>query len=177
MKDIKDVVDYIRRIMEKEYLCHIQFVRIIALDLCKKYGGNKTIVELASLLHDIGKSVGDPHEITGAKLSRKLLKEWGFDDDIVNKVSRCILRHNLRTELPETLDEKIVATADAASKIKYMLAFSLLSKKETVKEKAHWIMKHMKKAYKNILFDDFKKEIKLVYDKDTLILGKILKTT
>lgn len=52
----KDIIDILLQEKKKEYLCHIKYVVEIALFISKKYKKvDKKIIEIACLLHDIGR--------------------------------------------------------------------------------------------------------------------------
>jgi hypothetical protein len=72
------------------------------------------------LLHDIGFS--DPafkkegHEVVGARLVPGILRTFGFDEPTCNAVSHCVRSHKGKTELPETIEAKILYDADVLEK-------------------------------------------------------------
>jgi uncharacterized protein len=71
-------------------------------------------VQKAALLHDIGYTVGEPHNETGAKLARAILgQSANVHKPEIEKTVKIILRHPIayRDKL-ETLEEKIVWDAD-----------------------------------------------------------------
>lgn len=95
------------------------------LILERESGADVRIVELAALLHDIAR----PEELAangaichaehGAKLAIPFLEKCGFrDSGMMEKISRCILRHRYRGQnKPESLNEKIVYDADKLDSI------------------------------------------------------------
>lgn len=92
---------------------HLERVLRTAVLLSEKEGANLELVQLGALLHDIGHVIGEPHNETGARLAREILKEAGYPEEIIEKVARIVFRHreSLGHEL-ETLEEKIVWDAD-----------------------------------------------------------------
>lgn len=97
---------------------HFKMVRNYALLLSKKYNANKKVVELAALLHDIGRIKYGPrrHAMTSAIEAEKILKKFNYDKEIVKKVKGCILSHrHSSTRRTESLEAKIVKDADALS--------------------------------------------------------------
>ena len=85
--------------------------RLTKLLIAKGISVNKTLVDRASLLHDIGKfealSKGIPHEEKGYKI----LKKEGFDE-IANIVKKHSLFSVLSKKAPVTWEEKIVFYSD-----------------------------------------------------------------
>jgi uncharacterized protein len=92
---------------------HVKRVCKIATLLAEREGADLELVRLGSILHDVGRAVGEPHNETGAKLAMDILRERGYPDEIIEKVARNVFRHrqSLGLEL-ETLEEKIVWVAD-----------------------------------------------------------------
>ena len=56
---------------------HVNRVFKVATFLAKKEKADLELVQIGSLLHDIGRVVGEPHNETGAKLASKILTEIG----------------------------------------------------------------------------------------------------
>ncbi len=110
----------------KEVMAHVAAVRELAMRIAKKAQENghkvdKNLVELGSILHDIGRSKthGIDHAVEGAKVARRL----GLPDEIVNIIERHVgagipkedaVKIGLppKDYIPLTLEEKIVAHAD-----------------------------------------------------------------
>ena len=92
---------------------HLERVLRTAVLLSEKEGADLELVQLGALLHDIGHVIGEPHNETGARLAREILREAGYPEEIIEKVARIVFRHreSLGHEL-ETLEEKIVWDAD-----------------------------------------------------------------
>jgi len=65
------------------------------------------------LLHDVGWSVGQPHNETGAKLATEILKNMNYQPEKSAKIVKIVLFHPLDfKDKLETLEEKIVCDAD-----------------------------------------------------------------
>ncbi|HWJ02238.1 MAG TPA: HD domain-containing protein [Verrucomicrobiae bacterium] len=92
---------------------HAMRVRNTAIYLADKEGGDRTVVELAALLHDIGKetTLEKSHAGSSASLAVTILQKYNYPGDIVEKVKHCVLAHTLEIE-PQTLEAKIVFDAD-----------------------------------------------------------------
>ncbi len=152
---------------EKEYYCHVQFVSSIGSELAKTCKVNKSLVETACLLHDIGRDFeikNEDHGDAGERISKDILHQSGFTFQEQKLILKCIKNHC--KELPPeklSVEERIIITADSASKVLFHEAFTLLCKKQTYSEKLEWAKKYLEKGYKNILFSDYKTSIESRY--------------
>ncbi|MDD2807616.1 MAG: HD domain-containing protein [Patescibacteria group bacterium] len=146
-----------------EYVCHVAFVYKIALDLQKRFGGNRRVIAAAALLHDHGRGHHDkPHQELGAALARKILKKLNYQNDEIEQVVTCILNHSARASAKSSIEEKIVSSADGAAQVIYSPLFGLLSKKEPC-EKSAWVLKHLAKGFAKISLPEFKQEVAPFY--------------
>lgn len=98
---------------------HVQRVRTNAEELVAEHpSADMTIVQLAVLLHDIGRSKEEEDDIKdhaewGAEETEKLLDEHGASDEMTRAVAHCVRAHRYSTETsPETIEAKIVSDAD-----------------------------------------------------------------
>jgi len=104
-------------------IAHCKAVSALALNIAKrsKKPVNLELVEVAGLLHDIGRSNthGIMHAVEGAKIAKKK----GLPDEIVSIIERHIgagltkedavkLGLPVKSYMPETIEEKIIAHAD-----------------------------------------------------------------
>ncbi len=120
-------IDKIIAIVKKELsssshdIEHTLRVRNTALKIAAHtVGADKTIVELASILHDIArvKEDTDPvrtidHAVLGAEMASAILKQFGYSSEIIEGVSNCISTHRYRgNNLPKTIEAKILSDAD-----------------------------------------------------------------
>ena len=92
---------------------HVRRVVQIATFLAEKEKADIELVQAGALLHDVGWTVGQPHNETGAKLAGEILRELGYPEEKSVKVVRIVLCHpiDFRSKL-ETLEEKVVWDAD-----------------------------------------------------------------
>ena len=113
-------------ILNKEYMStsedsynfweeHIKYVVQESLELAKTYGTDIEIVELAALLHDIAlmSKTGTrlEHHVNGANIARNLLTKYGYQEEKLNKVAKCILNHR-SSKNSTSIEELCVADAD-----------------------------------------------------------------
>jgi len=130
------------------------------IQLAKKMGADKEIVELAVWLHDLGSvSCGeaeqDRHHITGRDLSQEILKQYKYPADRIERVLHCIYAHRATQDIPrETLEAEIVASADAMSHFYYLddlfyLAF-IVRRYETDDARA-FVLKKLSNSYKKLM--------------------------
>ncbi len=109
---------------------HIERVRSLALSIGEKEKANLQVIEIASLLHDIGRKaefackgkkedgVKFCHSIEGAKEAKKILCDFDIDEKSVNNILHCISSHRFRNEeIPETLEAKVLFDADKLDSI------------------------------------------------------------
>ncbi len=94
---------------------HLKYVYREATELAKKYEADLEIVQLGALLHDIAllERVGtkaDHHE-NGKRLAERILQEYGYPEDRMQRALGCILHHR-SSKNAENLEELCVADAD-----------------------------------------------------------------
>lgn len=97
---------------------HFAPVHYYAKMLAEKLGADVEVVELAAWLHDIGSIMKGrkDHHITGAEIAEQKLREFGYPEEKIQKVKRCILSHRGSQNLSRaSVEEQIIADADALS--------------------------------------------------------------
>ncbi len=72
---------------------HTLRVRSLALRLADELGAERTVVELAALLHDVEKRAGRDHAWAGAIEARRLLDARGVNEDLIRGVVYAIDTH------------------------------------------------------------------------------------
>ncbi|MFA6160191.1 MAG: HD domain-containing protein [Parcubacteria group bacterium] len=93
---------------------HIKPVIEYSKQMAEKYDADVEAVWLGAIMHDICRLTEEnPHDELGSKKAFSILIEKGFDENIAKKVSNIILTHRCKKFPPETLEQKIVASADA----------------------------------------------------------------
>lgn len=165
MNIIEKIKSQVKEQFPKEYACHLLFVLDIALDLQRKKGGDKDVIEIASIAHDIGRSQNDDNSQHAELGSQKIiawLKEFKYDEERILKISRCALMHN-KTGGFASIEEEIVCNADHLSKLLHLDMFMLMCKKDNYIDKAKWALKYIEKGYNNLTFQDLKQEYLSLY--------------
>lgn len=116
------MINKIRELVKKEhekndYDFHISIVVKNALKLAELLNADKEIVEIAALMHDLGRAKGiktgedNNHHLISAEKARLILTDHPKKEKIIS----CILSHrgNKDDYPPKTIEEKIVSNADA----------------------------------------------------------------
>lgn len=103
---------------------HTERVLNLAIKIGEKENADLEIIELAALLHDIGRKDEDEskgkicHAEQGKILARKFLEEKGFETEKIERVSHCIECHRFRRDkIPETKEARILFDADKIDSI------------------------------------------------------------
>jgi uncharacterized protein len=103
---------------------HTERVLRLCLRIGKKERADLAVLELAALLHDIGRGAEDEsngrvcHGREGAVLARELLGRHGLDAGLVNRVVHCIRTHRFRKRaVPRTLEARVLFDADKLDSI------------------------------------------------------------
>lgn len=151
---------------KKEYVCHIQYVVEIGLRLAEEHGADPDVIEIACLLHDLGRDKelpGEEHAQTSYRLSKEMLADSNLSPEQQEKILSAILLHN-SDAVPETIEQQIVRSADAGSKVEYHEAFMLMCKKPTYEERLVWGMKYLEKGYEKICLESYRNTLKKKYE-------------
>jgi uncharacterized protein len=103
---------------------HTERVRRLCLRIGRKEKADLAVLELAALLHDIGRGEEDRtdgktcHARAGARLARELLVRRGLDRGLVREVVHCIRTHRFRRKAsPLSLEARILFDADKLDSI------------------------------------------------------------
>lgn len=117
----------------RDDVLHTRVAHKYALYLLEKEAGEKSIVEPAVILHDVGwsrlkpeeikiafgthakgekaKKLNRIHEVEGARIAREILSKLGYEASSIDKIARIIERHDSGKN-PQTIEEKLVKDAD-----------------------------------------------------------------
>jgi len=94
---------------------HALRVTAWAKKLAAEEGANSLVVELAALLHDIGRSgaVEKTHAESSAGLAATILRKYQYPEEVVSAVREAIITHSReRGYEPATLEAKVLYDAD-----------------------------------------------------------------
>lgn len=117
---------------------HVKQVIEFSRQMAVKYGADLEVVWLAAILHDIARLDDyEPHDVIGSETAYMLLIEKGFKYSLAEKAKVAILRHRCKEYVPETLEQKIIATADAMAHFIPPFYF--------------WIAKYSNKSFEEVL--------------------------
>jgi len=98
---------------------HTQRVHKLCMHIGTIEGADLEVLEIASYLHDIGRSYQDRskgavcHAAKGAEIAGEILKDYPIEQDKRDNIIHCILSHRFRnTHHPETLEAKVLFDSD-----------------------------------------------------------------
>ena len=172
---IKKAEDYVKpQYHEGFFKHHILIVKKCALDLAEQLGGNKEIIELAVLFHD--STVSDEnkdHNITGATNAENFLQSENYPEEKIQHVKDCILTHRFRDKIPESLEAKILASADAEAHFKtfpYIAYFYI--KKKGAEDAFKVLREKINRNWNKKMLPESKEKVKEHYE----IINKMLLT-
>ena len=103
---------------------HVERVRATATRIAREEGADTGIVEVAALLHDIGRKEEMEsrgaicHAEKGEALSREILGRLDFDREKIEAVAHCVLAHRSRNQhIPRTSEARTIFDADKLDSI------------------------------------------------------------
>lgn len=156
---------------------HIKLVEKNALWLLEKLPqANREVVLAAVWLHDImrvldqemAKDNSGDHAIEGAKFAEKMIDQLEINNpekDLILEAIRC---HSCKKELPQSLEAKIIASADAMAHMypEFFLGLLKYDQSFEISEMKSFAVKKIEKDLNNKIFFDFAKDhIKDNYNK------------
>ena len=151
---------------------HIVVVEECAKELATQEKANMEIVMLGVYLHDIAqiRKIDDEekHDIVGAVVAENIMRQYGYDILTIEKVKGLILAHRCKDRKPETLEEKILATADAVSHFRgdfYLYLLWQHDPKETLEASIQYDLEKMERDFREkIFFKSARKKITPAYE-------------
>lgn len=129
---------------------HTESVVKHAKNLAKQLGADEEVVEVAAWLHDISriKAMDEGHHIYGAEEAGKVLQGLGYAADKIEAVKACILTHSSDENYPpQTLEAKIIASADALPVFDDFLSVVLLANKIHPDNPRAWLLDRYEKSW------------------------------
>lgn len=168
IEDIKKLLNDVCKDDRVKY--HINPVVEIACKLARELDADIEVVEIAAYLHDITKITEkrENHHITGAEYAENFLMKYNMDAKKIEQIKNCIKKHRGSSEFTrDTIEEKIVATADAVAHIEHPLTlfYAWYGRRQCqIDEGADGIIKKLERSWDKIEFDDIKEKLKEKYD-------------
>ena len=158
------------------YENHVFVVAEKARAIAEEEGANSELAEVAGMLHDIADasmSRFDPdHEAKSLEIARELLEEVGYEaSEIAVVVDDALRFHGCRNgELPQTMEGKVLATADAVAHLTtdfYDFATTALADEgKTATEIQAWLQPKVERDYhRKIAFPSVRAECTEAYNK------------
>ncbi len=152
------------------YEFHFKPVVKYALELSKKLGGDKEIIEISAWLHDIGSIMHGrkDHHIIGAKIANDFLLNINYPINKIKIVKKCILNHrgSIKNNR-KSIEEKIIAEADTMSNfdnISGIFKAAFIYEGLDQDEARVAVRKKLENKWKKLHFPESKKIIKPKYE-------------
>ncbi len=146
---IKNIVKKLASAEDWQY--HILPVLTYSRKLGKKLEADREVIELAALLHDIGRlKYGDKdHHLTGAQEAEKILRKYNYPPALIRRVKHCIEAHRSQHgPRPKTIEAKVIANADGMVHFDILpLYFYWQAKKQNFNEALEWVEKKYQKSW------------------------------
>jgi hypothetical protein len=149
---------------------HLKLVETYTLSLINSYPDvDKDSLLLAVWLHDTEylKTVDKSnHEQDGCDEAELIMKKFDWDQKDINKVKDIIITHSCKDNMPETIEQKILSTADAMSHFNkdFYLNIAVLGQRNK-EEFVKWASAKLEKDYREkIFFPEALEEIKPQYE-------------
>lgn len=95
-------------------LGHALRVREWGKKIAEVEGADTLIIELAAILHDIGRSgtLAKTHAESSSALASGILQKCGYSNSVIERVQGAILSHSREGYEPESIEAKIIYDAD-----------------------------------------------------------------
>lgn len=149
------------------YNGHVRLVAKYAEEISEKVKANTEIAILASLFHDIARTwnVNDDPALMDESLikAEEIMQKYNYTNDEINQVKQAILSHGCHEKAPETIEGKVMATADALAHLLSDFYFILpfygwLKAANTFDGYRSWLLAKIERdMHKKIFFEEYKK--------------------
>jgi len=172
-------IDQLKKLVKEEcfknnrewfYKTHLIQVEKFAKILLKKLPkADKETVMLAVWCHDLQRvrNLKGDHEKVGAREAAKTLKEFGYDDGVIERIKEIISHHSGNDPKKiKTLEGKILVSADAMSHYHndFFLKIAVMAQRD-IEQFKKWSLEKLNRNYnKKIFFPFAKKMIKKRHD-------------
>jgi len=162
---------------------HVMVVASHAEKLAERYGANVDLAVAGALLHDIADAVmgrqNPGHKAESERMARELLQECGFSEEETRIVADDAIRfHSCHEEKPQSLEGKILATADALAHLKtsfYDYGIQAMRERgESSEQIGQWVSEKIERDfYKKIAFEEVREKAKVDYERIKDLLLKL----
>lgn len=178
-------IDKIRRLVkarfeETDWKYHILPVIKYAKKLAKEYKVDEEMVELAALLHDIGRiemKDDEEHHIIGIPRAEKILRKHNYSGEAVKQILHCVESHRTSKGLkPKTMLAKIIANADAMAHFDALPVFFYwrATQGKSFEEITRWVDEKIEKDWnRKITLPKAKKMVEKKYKAIRLLLNSL----
>ena len=137
---------------------HIEKVVEYGIKLSVIFGADEEIVVISALLHDLAGildyTLHDEHHIYGAELAEKILSNYNFPIEKIEKVKLCILNHRgSRKNDLKSNEEKCIASADAMAHITeiHSLFYYVYNEAQlNIEEGREWIVSKIERSWNKL---------------------------
>jgi putative nucleotidyltransferase with HDIG domain len=167
---------------ERDYRYHVLPVVSHAKKLARIYKVKGGTVEIAALLHDIGRGhVGDDenHHIAGGPVAERILRNLGYPKEVIEEVKHAVVSHRSKKGIkPRTIIAKIVANADAMSHFDMLPVFYIWlgGKNMKIAEITEWIEKKLERDWnKKLTLPEARELVEEKYKAIKILLAAIKK--
>lgn len=185
-KKVKEVEEFARGIFSENNMewfvkLHLEYVDALSMKLARMKNADEDVVKLSVWLHDINHrndNVSEKHHIENSEFAAKFLAERKFGDKTIKDVIHCILTHRCKDDYrPETLEAKILASADAMSHIEnfsLLLFCAFIIRKNNIEEAYEWLSGKIDRDWnRKILVPEGREMIRGKYEEVTEVLKKM----
>ncbi len=161
-KRIEEYVKSLKWTPKDFYWKHTLQVRKYAFLIQENVGGDKDVIEISTLLHDIGKVklLAPGHEEISTKLAKEFLEKIGFDKNKIQRIIECIKYEDF-----SSIESRILRSADNMSLIMDNSGGKEWFFNKILKGDNKKIILELNKSYSEIEFDFAKKLVENTYKK------------
>ncbi len=154
---------------------HVPVVAQKAEQLSIKYGADLDLSVAGAYLHDFGDAFmyrfAENHEEVSETKAREVLVTSGYSEDEIHTIlEKVIAPHSCKDGfLPETIEGKILATADALAHLTtdfyLQFAWKHIPEGKTYTEFSTWVTEKLDRDFnRKIFFEEIKEEVRYRYD-------------
>lgn len=118
------IVDTLKKLVQKTMETssqdwgHVERVFYLSTIIAEKEEADVDLCQVGALLHDIGKVIGEPHNLTGRGRAKVLLRGMSYPSKKIDQVLMIIENHSMDSwERLGSLEEKVVWDADKLDRL------------------------------------------------------------